>query len=341
MNNPLHRRALLGALVATAAVGLASAPTLASAQTSAKAAYPNRPVKIVVPFTPGGTTDLVARLVAQQLQDRMGGSFIVDNKAGAGGNIGADAVAKSPADGYTLLLVSSNILAINPSIYKKMPFDPETAFTPVSNVVTVNNLLLVNPANRHGIKTIGDLLAVAKKMESAGTEMSFGSTGNASLPHLIGSVFSNTANVKLQHIPYKGSAPMLQALYAGELDFAIDNLPAPLSHITAQRLLPLAVTGAQRSQQLPGVPTIAESGYPGFNLTSWFGLLAPAGTDANVVKALNGHITAMLKDKAVQDRLVAIGTQPAPGTPAEFGAFIKGEVARWTPIVKQSGATID
>ncbi|MDR2327367.1 MAG: tripartite tricarboxylate transporter substrate binding protein [Acidovorax sp.] len=332
MKPQLSRRKLLTALgIASLTLG----PALAHAD-----AYPARAVKIVVPFTPGGTTDLVARLVAQQLQERTGGTFIVENKAGAGGNIGADAVAKSPADGYTLLLVSSNILAINPLVYKKLPFDPATAFAPVSNVVTVTNVFLANPNNRLGIRSMADLLAVAKQKQSAGG-LSFGSTGNASLTHLIGSVFGTTAGVTLQHVPYKGSAPMLQALYGGEIDFAIDNLPAPLPHISADRLLPLAVTGAKRSAQLPKVPTVAESGFPNFNLTSWFGLLAPAGTDAAIVNTLNRHITTILADKTVQAKLISMGTQPAPGSAAEFGSFIRSEMARWAPIVKDSGASID
>ncbi|WP_027014467.1 Bug family tripartite tricarboxylate transporter substrate binding protein [Comamonas composti] len=330
-----HRFARRTLLASVGAAILSMGPALAQADT-----YPTRPVKIVVPFTPGGTTDLVARLMAQQLQERTGGTFIVENKAGAGGNIGADAVAKAPADGYTLLLVSSNILAINPLVYKKLPFDPATAFAPVSNVVTVTNVFLANPNNRLGIRSMADLLAAAKQKQSSGG-LNFGSTGNASLTHLIGSVFSATAGLKLQHVPYKGSAPMLQALYSGEVDFAIDNLPAPLPHITSERLLPLAVTGAKRSAQLPKVPTVAESGFPNFNLTSWFGLLAPAGTDAAVVNMLNRHITEILQDKSVQSKLISMGTQPAPGTPAEFGSFIRSEVARWAPIVKESGASID
>lgn len=319
-------------LLMTATLALGSAAALAQG-------FPSKPVKIVVPFPPGGTTDIIGRLIAKELQTRMGQTFIVDNKPGAAGNIGANGVATAPADGYTLLLVASNVLVINPSLYKSMPFDAATAFTPVGNIATLPNVLIVNPDNRFKIQSFADLMATVKK-QPAGT-LNYGSTGNGSLLHLTGSVLIKEAGTPITHIPYKGAAPMLQALYGNEIDFAFDNLPSAISHLTAGRLKPLAVTSKERSTLLPDVPTTLELGHPALNLTSWFGLLAPAGTDPQVIDALNASINAALADPAVRERLIALGTQPAPGSAADYGAFIKEEVARWEPIVKASGATVD
>jgi tripartite-type tricarboxylate transporter receptor subunit TctC len=301
--------------------------------------YPNKPVKIVVPYPPGGTTDIFGRLIAQALQSRMAQPFIVENRAGAAGNIGADAVAKSPPDGYTLLMVPSNLLAINPWLYKKLPFDSATAFTPVGNIATLPNVIVVHANNRLGIRTFADLITAAKKQPPG--SMSFGSPGNGSLLHLVGTVMAKVANAKMTHVPYKGAAPMLQGIYGNEVDVAIDNIPSVMPHLRGQRLRALMVTGAQRSPQLPDVPTAAELGYAALQLTSWFGLVAPAGTDPQVIAALNKQLGAVIQDRAVRDQIVSLGAQPAPGTAAEFGALIKAETARWGAIVKESGASID
>lgn len=319
-------------LLMAATLGLSSAMALAQS-------FPAKPVKIVVPYPPGGTTDIIGRLIAKELQTQMGQTFVVENKPGAAGNIGANTVATAPADGYTLLLVASNVLAINPSLYKSMPFDAATAFTPVGNIATLPNVVVVNPENRFKIKTFADLMATVKK-QPPGT-LNYGSTGNGSLLHLIGSVFIKEAGTPITHIPYKGAAPMLQALYGNEIDFAFDNLPSAISHLTAGRLTPLAVTSKERSALLPDVPTTTELGHPALNLTSWFGLVAPAGTDAKVIDALNAAINTSLADPAVRERLIAMGTQPAPGSAADYGVFIQQEAARWAPIVEASGATID
>lgn len=318
---------------------LATAALALSGGFVAAQGYPSKPVKIIVPYPPGGTTDMIGRLIAQELQTRMGQPFIVDNRPGAAGNIGADAVAKSSPDGYTLLLAASNILTINPTLYKKMPFDAATAFAPVSNIATLPNVVIVNPANRYQIKTFNELISAAKR-HPPGT-LNYGSTGNGSLLHLIGSVLVKESGTTMTHIPYKGAAPMLQALYGNEIDFAIDNLPSSIPHIASGRIRPLAVTSKQRSPLMPEVPTTTELGYPSLNLTSWFGLVSPAGTDSLAIAALNKNVTAILNDKAVRERLIALGTQPAPGDAKDFGAFISAEAARWTPIVKASGATID
>lgn len=317
---------------ALATLMLASTPALAADT------YPSATIRLVVPYPPGGTTDIVGRLVAEQMQARLGQPVVVENKAGAGGNIGAATVAKAPADGYTLLLTASNVLAINPSLYSGLPFDADKDFAAVVNVVKVNNVILVNPQNRYGINTLADLVDTAKKHPDT---LNFGSTGNASLTHLIGSVLSKTADIKVMHIPYKGSAPMLHANLAREVDFGIDNLPGPLAQIQAGSLKALAMTGTERHPLLPDVPTVAESGYPGFNLTSWFGVMAPAGVDTRIIEKLNGAINEALSDPEVKARLLSMGMQPDGGSSADFAAMIRAERARWEQIVRESGATLN
>ncbi len=322
------------------AIGHAALATLMLAGTPAMAAenYPSSTIRLVVPYPPGGTTDIVGRLVAEQMQARLGQPVIVENKAGAGGNIGAATVAKAAADGYTLLLTASNVLAINPSLYTNLPFNAEKDFDAVVNVVKVNNVILVNPENKYGIKSLTDLVDVAKKNPGA---LNFGSTGNAALTHLIGSVLSKTADIDVTHIPYKGSAPMLHASLAKEVDFGIDNLPGPLSQFQGGTLKALAMTGTERHPLLPDVPTVAESGYPGFNLTSWFGVIAPAGVDPQIIEKLNLSINDALKDPAVKERLLSMGMQPDGGSSADFTTMIRTERERWDQIVRESGATLN
>jgi tripartite-type tricarboxylate transporter receptor subunit TctC len=303
------------------------------------AAYPDKPVKIIVPYPPGGTTDIIGRMIAQELQTHTGQTFIVENKPGAGGNIGATMVARSPSDGYTLLLVASGIFSINPTLYKDAGFDPKTSFAPVGNIATLPNLLIVNATNKHNIGNFADFLALGKKLEP--NTLTIGSTGNGSALHLIGTVLGKETGISLTHVPYKGSAPMLQGVYSNDVDLAVDNLPTSIGHINAGKVKALAITSAERSPLLPDVPTAKEIGIPALDLPVWFGLVAPAGTDKEVVSILNAGINTRLADPEFKEKLKAGGMAPAPTTPQQFGDFIASEGSRWGKMVKESGATID
>ena len=327
----LSRRRLL----ITAAAG-AFAPLPALAQS----AWPNKPVRIVVPFAPAGTTDILARALAPELSRAFGQPFIIENKPGAGGNLGADLVAKS-GDGHTLLMGTVGTHAINPALYAKMPYDHVKDFVPVTLVAGVPNVLVMNPAKAEamGIKGVPDLIRVAKASPG---KLNMASSGNGTSIHLAGELFKSMTGTYLVHFPYRGSGPALLDLMGGNMDLMFDNLPSAMPHIKAGKLKALAVTSAERSSALPDLPTVAEAGpLKGFEASSWFGLLAPAGTAPEVVNRLQQETAKALATPALKERLQAQGAVPSGMSPADFTKFIAAETKKWAAVVKASGATVD
>ena len=323
------RRALLGNALSLAA--LAALPATAWAQ----ADWPAKPVRIVVPFVAGGTTDITARIVAEELAGVFKQSFVIDNKGGAGGNVGATEVARAAPDGYTFLMGTPGTQAINQFIYPTMPYDTNKDFAPVSFVVRVPNVLIVPPSL--GVKTIPELLAKLRERPGA---ISSGPTGNGSTGHLSTELFKARAKVFATHIPYRGSNPMLLDLMGGQIQMSIDNLPSAIPHIRSGKLVALGVTGNQRSPQLPDVPTIA-SVLPGYAAESWFVLMAPANTPPAIVNRLSAEVDKILKKPAVLERFKNLGAEPVGGTPAQLGEFIQAEAKKWAEVVKISGAKVD
>ena len=297
--------------------------------------YPSKPITMVVPFSAGGTTDILARIVGQALGTELGQTIIIDNKPGAGGNIGGQAASRAPADGYTLFMGTVGTHAINQALYKKMPFDPIKDFAPLSRVANVPNLLVAHPSQP--FKTVPELIAYAKANPGA---VNFGSSGSGSSIHLSGELFKSMANVDMVHVPYKGSAPAVTDLLGNQIGIMFDNMPSAIQHVRSGKLRPIAVTTAKRSPELPDVPTIAEAGVPGYEATSWFGLCAPANTPAPVMDKLHAALTKVLKDPAVIKKIGDQGGEVVIETPAQFDAFIKSEAAKWGKVVKESGAEV-
>lgn len=328
-NGITTRRTLLAAALATAALG--AAPVTAFAQ-----AYPAKPITIIVPFSAGGTTDILARVIGLYMGKDLGQTVVVDNRAGAGGNIGGQAAARAPADGYTLFMGTVGTHAINQSLYKKMPFDPIKDFAPLSRVAMVPNLLVANPSQP--FKSVKEMIAYAKANPG---KLNFGSSGNGSSIHLSGELFKQMAGVDMQHVPYRGSAPAVADLMGGQISVMFDNMPSAIPHVKAGKFRALAVTTAKRSPALPDVPTIAEAGVPGYEATSWFGLLAPASTPAPVVAKLNASILKALADPAVKKKLAEQGAEAHGEKPEQFAAFIASETTKWGAVVKASGASLD
>jgi tripartite-type tricarboxylate transporter receptor subunit TctC len=299
--------------------------------------YPSRAVKIVVPFPAGGSNDMVARVIAQKLSERDNGqTFFVENRGGAGGNIGAEAVANSDPDGYTLLLAAPPPLTINAALYRDLRYDPSTAFAPVGLIASVPIVLAVHPST--GIKNVGELIALAKA--KPGT-LFFGSSGNGSTNHLAGELLKSMTGVDIVHVPYKGAAPAMNDLVAGHIPMMFDNIPAVLPQLKGKNINVIAVAGSKRASALPDVPTVSESGVPGFEASAWFGLVAPAKTPAPVLAKLEGDIDAILKMPDVQKRFDELGAEPGTVSGAAFGKFLADETAKWTRIIRQSGAKVD
>ncbi|VCU71445.1 Tripartite tricarboxylate transporter family receptor [Pigmentiphaga humi] len=321
-----------GAALLAAALLAAAAPA-AIAQT---ASYPSKPVRIVVPFPPGGSNDVIARVLAQKLGERSGHAFVVENRGGAGGNVGSDAVAKADPDGYTLLLTASPPLTSNVALYPSMPFDPATAFAPVALVAAVPIVLVTHPST--GAKSLADLIAKAKAEPG---KFNFGSSGNGSTNHLAGELLKRKAGVDIVHVPYKGAAPALNDLLAGHIPMMFDNLPALLPHIRAKSINAVAVAGAQRAKALPDVPTIAESGLAGFEASAWFGLVAPAKTPPAVLAKLQADVEAVLQAPDVKKRFENLGAEPGTLSGDAFRRFIADETTKWVEIIKVSGARAD
>ena len=320
-------------LVICAVVALAglTGPATATAQ-----GYPVRTVRLVVPFPPGGPLDATGRLIAQKLTEAWGQAVVVENKPGAGGNIGADLVAKSAPDGYTILLGALSTHAVNPSLYASMPYDAVKDFVPITLLATPPNVLVVNPSLP--VNSVKDLVAYAKANPG---KLSFGSGSNGSAGHLAGELFKVDTGTDIVHIPYKGGAPATQALLAGDVQFMFDNLANATPQVKAAKVKALAVTTAERSKLAPDLPTMAEAGLPGFDISTWYGLMAPAGTPKDIVAKWNAEVTRLLNSAEVRDRLAAQGAEAAPTTPEQFAAFIQREIAKYARIVKASGAKVD
>ncbi|KAA0911725.1 tripartite tricarboxylate transporter substrate binding protein [Pusillimonas sp. ANT_WB101] len=307
---------------------------LVVAPTAGFAAYPDHQVSIVVPYPPGGTTDLLARLVAMKLTDKLGQTFIVENKPGAGGQIGSAAVARSKPDGYTLLMGTINTHGINEAMYKNLSYRTVEDFSPVIVVAETPNVMIAN--KNAPFKTFKEFLDYAKKHPGS---VSFGSTSLGGSPHMAGELLKATTGIDMVHVPYQGGGPMLNDVIGGQIPVGFDNLPSSAGHINAGSLRALAVTSKERWPSFPEVPTMAESGVPGYELSAWFGLLAPAGTPDDIVKKLNVTIAAALKDPEVNNKLAAMGAQPVDNTPKQFAARIKAEVARWIDVVGKNEIT--
>ncbi len=319
-------------IVATAlaaACGIAAPPATAQG-------YPAKPVKLVVPFPPGGSLDFAGRLIAQKLTEAWSQSVVVENKPGAGGNIGADLVAKAPADGYTILLGALSTHAVNPSLYASMPYDAVRDFAPITLIAVTPNVLVVN-ANSP-VRNVVEFIAYTKANPG---KLSFGSGSNGSAGHLAGELYKVETGTDAVHIPYKGGAPATQALLAGDTQFMFDNLANAMAQVKGGKLRALAVTTARRSSLAPDLPTMAEAGLPGFDISTWYGLFAPAGTPSAIVAKWNADVTKILNAPDVRARFVADGAEPAPDTPEQFSQFIAAELAKYARIVKASGAKVD
>jgi tripartite-type tricarboxylate transporter receptor subunit TctC len=291
-------------------------------------AFPNKPVKLIVPFVAGGATDIVARLVAQKLSATWGQPVVVENRGGAGGNIGADAVAKSPSDGYTILVTSGSIVTVNPHMYAKMPFDAKKDLAPITNLASGPQVLVVHPAVP--AKNVKELVALAKSKPG---QLNFGSAGIGSQVHMAGEAFVYAAGIEAQHIPYKGEAVAFTDLAGGQVQFMVGNIAGATGHIQSGRIRALGVTSAKRSPQLPDVPTVAEAGLSGFENTGWFGFMAPAGTPKPIIDKIHADTVKVLADQEVKDRLTQLGMAPVGNSPAEFAKEIAVEYERWGKVV--------
>lgn len=337
MHRPIRpeRRQLLACLGAAAA-GLALSPAVL-----AQSGWPTKPVRMVVPFAPGGTTDILARAIAPELSRAFGQSFVVENRAGAGGNVGADLVAKSAPDGYTLLMGTVGTHGINKSLYPRLPYDPQKDFTPVTLVAGVPNVMVMNAdrAKALSINTVTDFIRYAQGNPG---KFSMASSGNGTSIHLAGELFKSRTGVFMPHIPYRGSGPALLDLVAGNTDVMFDNLPSAMPQIKAGKLKAFAVTSSQRSAAMSELPTIEEAaGLKGFEASSWFGLLAPAGTPSDIVSRIQQETAKALRTAAISERLQSQGAIPSGNTPAEFSRLIDAEIVKWAAVVKASGAKVD
>lgn len=323
----LLRRTVIAALSATALVGLAHAQA---------PAFPTRPVTMVVPFPAGGITDTIARALAQKMGDTLGQSVIVDNKPGGGGQIAATQVKQAAADGHTVFVGATEMFAINQNLFRKFSYDPLKDFTPISSLIA-SPLVLVVPANSP-VNNVNDLVQQAKTRKGG---MNFASQGIGSIGHLLGELFRGQTGGEYNHVAYKGSAPALQDVMAGQVDMMFDPVITTAPLIAGKKLKPLAIAAAKRSPQLPDVPTLAELGIKGVDAGVWFGAVAKAGTPEPVVAKLNDAFLKALKDPEILKRFSEQGMQPFPSSPAQFGSFMQSEVARWAPLIKASGASVD
>lgn len=318
------------------AITFATASALALSSAAMAQTYPTKPIRLVIPFAVGGTTDNLGRVLAARLSEKLGQQVVADNRPGAGGNIGSDIVAKASADGYTLLFATEGTLGINPALYKTLPFDPQKDFTPVAQFASVPNILVVNP--KVPVKTVAELVAHAKN-KPAGLNM--GSAGNGTTNHLSGELFQKMTGASFTHVPYKGSGPAMADLLANQIQLMFDNFPGSLPHVKAGSLRALAVTSTRRSPLLPDVPTMAEAGVLGYDVEVWFGVVAPKDLPPQTLATLSKAITDIAQEPATIEKILNIGATPLTSTPSEFAQRIRHAQEKWAPIVAQSGATID
>ncbi len=330
----MDRRAF-AALVTALGPALLAGVTTASAQ----APYPTKPIRLIVPYPPGGPLDTAARALAERVKDTLG-IVVVENRPGAGGNLGVDLVAKSAPDGYALVIGAVATHAVNPWLFRKLPYDPIKDFAPITLIAHVPNVLVMVPerAQQLGIRSAADLIAYARANPG---RLNFASGGNGSAGHMAGELMKSQARVSAIHIPYAGAAPAQLGLLAGQTDFMFDNLASATAQIRAGKLRALAVTTTRRAATMPDVPTMAESGLPGFDVSTWFGVFAPAGTPAPIVARLNEAFTAALRTPELRERLARMGAEPAPMSADQFAQLVKSELAKYEKIVKYSGARVD
>ncbi|MCW5602945.1 MAG: tripartite tricarboxylate transporter substrate binding protein [Burkholderiales bacterium] len=317
--------AILGALVTTNAVAQVAADT-----------YPGRQIRFVLPFVAGGPTDVLARTVAQKLSENWQQPVVVDNRAGAGGTIGADFVAKSAPDGYTLLFATAGVIAVNPGLYSKLPYDTVKDFAPVTLVAKVDSVLVVHPSLP--VKTFGEFVRLVKARPG---ELNYASSGNGSGAHLSMEMLKSAANIQIQHVPYKGAAPGITDLLGGRVEAMLVGLPAVMPQIKTGKLRALAIGGLQRSPFMPDLPTFAQSGLPGFEATTWFGILAPAATPKNITSKLNGELVKLLRSPELKERLSTLAYEPTGSTQEQFVTYLAAEMTKWARVIKESGATAD
>jgi tripartite-type tricarboxylate transporter receptor subunit TctC len=316
---------------------LAASLGIAASGAQAQADFPNKPIRIVVTFPPGGSADAVVRMLLPRLNEKLGQQVIVDNRPGAGGNIGLTVVAKAqPGDGYTLGVGAAGALSANVSLYPQMPFDPVKDFKPVTMLAAIPFVIVGNPSV--GVKTQRELIAMAKAQPG---KLSIAHGGNGTAMHLSSQLFAQMADIKLTEIPYRGSGPAALDVLGGQVPLAVVDLPSALQHIKAGKLVAYAVTSPQRLAQLPDVPTVSEAGLTGYDSTGWFGVVAPAGTPGPVIARLNAEITAALNDEAIKTTLRGQGVEPAPSTPEAFEAYIRSETTKWARVIKTASIKLE
>jgi tripartite-type tricarboxylate transporter receptor subunit TctC len=327
----MARRALKRAIAAIGGALLFVAGAAAWSQGS----YPAKPIRLIVPWPPGGGADVISRMLSPKLSEALGQQIIIDNRGGAAGNIGAELAAKSPPDGYTIAFAYSGTHSINPSIYSKMPFK-ESDFAPIIWLSSVPQVVVVHPSLP--VRNIKDLIALGKTKQG---DLSYGSSGSGAINHLTGELFNSMTGTKLVHVPYKGGGPAAVALLSGEIALIFGEPASLVGYIKAGRVRPIAVTSAKRSLSFPELPTVAESGVPGYEVTSWNGMLAPAGTPTDIVRRLNAEFNKIISDPEMNKRMLANGYEAVGGPPEKFGEWIRAETAKWAPIVKKAGVRVD
>jgi tripartite-type tricarboxylate transporter receptor subunit TctC len=310
--------------------------SFASSAAEAQSNYPAKPIRLVVPFPPGGGTDILARVLGQKLTESLGQPVVVENKPGAGGNIGVDAVAKSQPDGYTIVMGQTSNLAVNPTLYPKLPYNPLKDLAPISLVASAPLVMVV--AASSPFKSFDDVVAAAKAKPG---DVTFASPGSGTVAHLSGELLQRAANVKFQHIPYKGASQALTDVMGGQVQLYMSSVPTALSQIKAGRIRPLVVTSTKRVADLPDVPTVAESGFKDFEASTWFGLLARAGTPQPIIARLDSEVQRALQAPVVREKIASEGAEVLTSTPEQFAALLKQEIERWAPIVRESGAKVD
>lgn len=325
--NDISRRLLLAGTTS-----LLAAPSIVRAQD----AFPSRPIKFIVPYTPAGATDNISRIIGARMSELAGQQVIIENRAGGGGTIGTEAIAKATPDGYTIGLVTVSMFCMAPSLYATLPYDPVKGFSPMAGMAVWPNMLVVN--NDVPAKTVPELIALLKSKPG---KLNMASSGSGTTIHLAGEMFKQMTGTDMVHVPYKGSAPAVTDLLGNQIGIMFDNMPSAIQHVRSGKLVPIAVTTAKRSPELPNVPTIAEAGVPGYEATSWFGMFAPAGTPAPVLAKLNSALVKVLNQADVKKKINEQGAETYSETPEQFAAFIQAESVKWGKVVKESGASLD